>query len=157
MDAGFATMLWLGFTILLLLCPLVRENIRYPLPFLRMPDKHLGELLASYAAAIFFAASLLAFDALSDSAELHLRPFTAVIRWLGSMTFALYLFHQPLLTFLSVYRIVKPSVAPALWVIWVVGGTFLIVITLGRLCERSKGAYKRLFLSMSLGVSGATR
>jgi peptidoglycan/LPS O-acetylase OafA/YrhL len=150
LPAGAARLLWLGCTFLLALCPLVRENIRYPLPFLRMPDKHLGELLAAYLAAGCFAASLLAFDALSDKAQPFLQPLTRVIRWLGSMTFALYLFHQPLLTLFSVYRVVRPSVAPVLWVVWVVGGTLLTVATVGRLCERSKGAYKRLFLSVRI-------
>lgn len=71
------------------------------------------------------------------------------------MTFALYLFHQPLLTLLIVYRIVLPSQAPAIWAIWVIGGTLLIVATLGRLCEQSKGAYKQFFLSAWRSVSRA--
>ena len=64
------------------------------------------------------------------------------------MTFALYLFHQPLLTFFSFYRLVKPSEAPILAVVWLTGGRLLVTATVGRLCEKSKGAYKIGFQSL---------
>jgi peptidoglycan/LPS O-acetylase OafA/YrhL len=147
LHVGSAIILWLGFTFLLLLCPLIEEHIREPLSFLRIPDRTLGELLASYAAAMCFAVNLLTFNAFSDRAEPLFLPFAGLIRWLGSMTFALYLFHQPLLTFYSVYSLGNPG--STLRMIWLIGGTLLIVATLGRFCERSKGAYKRCFLSMS--------
>lgn len=153
LHPGFAIVVWMVFIFLLLLCPLILEHIRVPLEFLRMPDRHLGELLASYAAAICFATSLLAFDAFSEKAEPLILPFTGLVRWLGSMTFALYLFHQPLLSFLTVYRIVLPSTAPVLALIWMFGGTFLIAATLGRFCEQSKGAYKRCFVSIWKGAA----
>jgi peptidoglycan/LPS O-acetylase OafA/YrhL len=153
LHPGSAIVIWMVFIFLLLLCPLLRERIRIPLEFLRMPDKHLGELLASYAAAICFATSLLAFDAFSEKAEPIILPFTGLVRWLGSMTFALYLFHQPLLSFLTVYRIVLPSTAPVFALIWMFGGTFLIAATLGRFCEQSKGAYKRCFVSIWKGAA----
>ena len=143
---GFATVLWLGSTFLLLLCPFIEIGIREHLSFLRMPDPSLGELLASYAAAICFAVNMITFNTISDSAERLLLPFARLIRWLGSMTFALYLFHQPLLSFFSVYNVNGRSSAAQL--ILLIGGTFLIVATLGRFCEQSKGAYKRFFLSM---------
>jgi fucose 4-O-acetylase-like acetyltransferase len=146
LNAGSAIILWLGSTILLSLCFLIEMHFRQHLSFLRMPDQSLGELLASYAAAMCFAVNMLAFNAFSDRAEPLFLPFAGLIRWLGSMTFALYLFHQPLLTFFSVYRVgERPSALP---MIWLIGGTFLIVATLGRFCEQSKGAYKRFFLSM---------
>ena len=153
LHPGFAIVVWMVFIFLLLLCPLIREHIRIPLEFLRMPDKHLGELLASYAAVICFATSLLAFDAFSEKTEPVILPFAGLVRWLGSMTFALYLFHQPLLSFLTVYRIVLPSTAPVFALIWMFGGTFLIAATLGRFCEQSKGAHKRCFVSIWKGAA----
>jgi peptidoglycan/LPS O-acetylase OafA/YrhL len=89
--------------------------------------------------------ALLAFDAFSEKVEPISLPFTGLARWLGSMTFALYLFHQPLLSFLAVYRIVRPSTAPVFASIWMFRGSLLIAATLGRFCEQSKGAYKRCF------------
>ena len=146
LPVGFAVILWLGFTFLLLLSPLIEEHIREPLSFLRMPSRTVGELLASYAAAICFAVNMITFNTISDNAERLLLPFARLIRWLGSMTFALYLFHQPLLSFFGVYNVNGRSSAAQL--ILLIGGTFLIVATLGRFCEQSKGAYKRFFLSM---------
>jgi peptidoglycan/LPS O-acetylase OafA/YrhL len=150
LNAGSAIILWLGSTILLSLCFLIEIRFREPLAFLRMPDRDLGGLLASYAAAMCFAVNMLAFNAFSDKAEPLFLPFAGLIRWLGSMTFALYLFHQPLLSFFTVYPVgesaaERGSVAQMMLLI---GGTFLIVATLGRFCEQSKGAYKRLFLTM---------
>ena len=145
LHVGFAIVLWLGFTLLLLLCPLIEIHIREPLSFLRMPSTRLGELLASYAVAICFTVNIIAFNTFSATAERLFLPFAWLIRWLGSMTFALYLFHQPLLAFFSVYNVGAGS---ARQVILLIGGPFLIVATLGRLCEQSKGTYKRCFLSM---------
>ena len=118
-----AIVLWVGFNFLLLLCPLIEERVQ-PLYSLRI-----GGLLAFYAASICFSLSLLAFNAISDRAEPLFLPFVRLIRWLGSMTFALYLFHFPLLSVFTVYAIGEPS--SALSMIWKVGGTFLIVTTLG--------------------------
>jgi peptidoglycan/LPS O-acetylase OafA/YrhL len=146
LRAGPAMILWLTSAVLLVLCPEIELYIRPHLSFLRMPDKSLGELLASYAASLCFAANMLAFNALSDGAERLFLPFTRLIRWLGSMTFAFYLFHQPLLSLFTVYSLDDRSSAAQFMLL--IGGTFLIVATLGRLCEQSKGAYKRFFLSM---------
>ena len=143
--AGPAMILWLGSTLLLLSCPIIEVHVRNELSFLRMPDASLGGLLASYAAAIAFTVNLLMFNAFADKAEPLFVPFAKSIRWLGSMTFALYLFHQPLLSFFTVYSFNDRSSAAQMALL--VGGTFLVVATLGRFCERSKGAYKRFFLS----------
>jgi peptidoglycan/LPS O-acetylase OafA/YrhL len=146
----FAIVLWLASAVLLLLCPFIELRFRQDLTFLRMPDHHLGGLLVYYAAAICFAANLLTFNALATRAELIFLPFSVFIRWLGSITFALYMFHQPLLSFFSVYPIgesaaERSSIAQATLLI---GGTLLVVATLGRWCEQSKGAYKRFFLTV---------
>lgn len=144
LGAVSAIVIWLISTPLLFLCPLIEIHFRQELSFLRMPDSTLGGLLASYAAASCFALNLVAFNAFSDSAEPLLRPFGGLIRWLGSLTFALYLFHQPLLSVFTVYSLhVPPSTAK---IISLAAATFLIVVTVGRYCEQSKGAYKKGFL-----------
>jgi peptidoglycan/LPS O-acetylase OafA/YrhL len=101
-------------------------------------------LVMDYIDAVAFTIHLAGFGAVGSSAESLLRPLARVFAWLGSLTFALYLFHRPLIQVLAVYSIGEPSS----WQqrLWVFGGTLLIVATLGRLCERQKGAYRRVFL-----------
>jgi peptidoglycan/LPS O-acetylase OafA/YrhL len=148
-----AIVLWLASIVLLSLCALIELRIRKPiLPFSRLPDQTLGELLACYAAAICFAMNIVTFSAFSGKVEPFFLPFSRLIRWLGSITFALYLFHQPLLSFFTVYGVREQSAAAQL--ILLVGGTLLIVSTLGRLCEQSKEAYRRFFLSIWRRAAG---
>jgi hypothetical protein len=72
-----------------------------------------------------------------------LQPVSGVIPWPGPKIFALYLFHLPILSFSTVFP-ADPS--SALQMIALVAVTILVVTTIGRLCEQSKGAYERLFL-----------
>jgi peptidoglycan/LPS O-acetylase OafA/YrhL len=144
MAAGTAAILWLASVFLLLLCPLIEMHMRQPLAFLRMPNASVGELLASHAAAICFTANIVAFNEFCSHAEPLFRPFVGLIRWFGSVTFALYMFHMPIVAFFSVYPVGgRGSLA---WAIVMIGGTLLIVATIGRFCEQSKGYYKRGFL-----------
>ena len=54
------------------------------------------------------------------------------------------MFHMPILASFSVYPVgARGSLT---WAIVMIGGTFLIVATIGRFCEQSKGYYKRGFL-----------
>jgi peptidoglycan/LPS O-acetylase OafA/YrhL len=144
MPAAAGVAAWLLSAFLLLLSPLIELHMRQPLPFLKMPDKHLGELLGAYAAAACFAANIIAFNTFCGGIQTLFKPFVAFIRWLGSMTFALYMFHMPILSFFTVYPIgERDSITQ---VIAMVGGTLLVVATIGRFCEQSKGYYKRAFL-----------
>jgi peptidoglycan/LPS O-acetylase OafA/YrhL len=156
LPARSGIVLWLGSIFFLSLCPIFETNIFYRLPLFRFPNPTLGTLLTSYAAAICFTANLIVFRALSDMAEPVLLSFPKVIRWLGSMTFALYLFHQPLLSFFTFYNLSDRSSVGHLFLL--VGGTFLVVATLGRFCEQTKSAYKHMFVSIGgrvLARSGA--
>jgi peptidoglycan/LPS O-acetylase OafA/YrhL len=136
---------WIGSIFLLLLCPLIEINVLVRLPFLRIPNPTLGTLMAGYAEAVCFALSLVMFDAFSETAESILRSFAKTIRWLGSMTFSLYLFHEPLVSFFTFYNLADRS--SAAHAIWLVGSTFLVVATFGRFCEQSKSWYKRFLMS----------
>lgn len=145
LGAGSAIPVWLVSLVLLPLCASLELRFREHLPFLRTTDQALGALLAAYAAAICFAVNVVAFNAFSDRAEPLFAPLAAVIRWLGSLTFALYLFHQPLLSLFTVYSLPDRSSVAQLALL--TGGTFLVVATVGRFCETTKGAYKRCFLA----------
>jgi peptidoglycan/LPS O-acetylase OafA/YrhL len=140
-DASSAIPLWLVSLTLLPLCSFIELRFRLQLTFLKTPDQAIGSLVAAYAAAACFAVNVVAFNAFSERIEAFLVPSIAVIRWLGSMTFALYLFHQPLLSLFTVYHLPDRSSAGQL--VLLVGGTFLVVATLGRFCENTKDVYKR--------------
>jgi len=133
-------LLWLGGLVLL------GESYRAHFNWLQIPGAHRESILADYVAGIGFALHVVGFNAIADRFSYVLTPWRAPIRWLGSITFALYLFHRPLIQVLAVYSVGAPSS----WAqrIWLLGGTFVVVATLGRLCEQSKGTYKRLFLSV---------
>jgi peptidoglycan/LPS O-acetylase OafA/YrhL len=138
-------LIWVIGLALLPLCSFIELYFRESLSFLRTPDHTIGALLAAYAAATCFAINVLAFNAFSERAEPFLVPIAAIIRWLGAMTFALYLFHQPVLSLFTVYHV--PDRSSAAQLVLLVGGTFLVVATLGRFCENTKGAYKLCFLA----------
>ena len=144
LNPRLAAGVWLLSMALLLSCFVVEESFRQPLKFLRMPDASVGGLLTAYAAAVCFTVNVVAFNSFSTAAERVLQPASTFIRWLGSITFALYLFHEPILSLLTVYPVAGRS-SPAQMAA-LVGFTFLTVGTVGWLCERSKGSYKRFFL-----------
>ena len=137
---------WRGYAFGLAGLTLLLISYRFRFDWLHIPGVHRNALLADYAAGIGFAANILGFNAIAPRAEKLLKPAAGVIRWLGSITFALYLFHRPLIQLFAVYNIGEPSS----WAqrVWLLGGTLLIVATLGYACERSKGAYKTAFLSI---------
>lgn len=120
--------------ILLSLTPLVREATH---------AMALGEhnLIAGYYDASSFALHLIGVSSLSRSLESRLRRGAALIRWLGSLTFALYLFHRPILWVLSAINIGSPSS----WSqrLYLCGVTLLIVVTIGWWCEAQKLPLRR--------------
>jgi len=143
-NAWAAFALWLLSTVLLLSCIVIEEHFRQRLPFLRIPDATTGGLFAAYAAALCFVVNILAFNGFSAVAGRVLQPISGLLRWLGSITFALYLFHMPILSFLTVYPVSGRSSPTQMMAL--IGVTFLVVATVGWACEQSKGAYKRFFL-----------
>jgi len=144
-DGRSVIPLWLVSLALLPLCSFFELYFPEHVAFLRTPHQAIGALLSAYAAATCFAVNVLAFNVFSDRAEPFLVPIAAIIRWLGSMTFALYLFHQPVLSLFTVYHV--PDRSSAAQLVLLVGASFLVVATLGRFCENTKGAYKRCLLA----------
>jgi peptidoglycan/LPS O-acetylase OafA/YrhL len=146
----YAIVLWaISMTGLLVVGPQIEVHFRQQLDFLRIPDNSVGGLLAAYVEALSFALNIFAINALSDKVELVLGLFAKVIGWLGATTFALYMFHQPLLSFFTVYPVgqsfeARTSMAQA---ILLIGGTLLIVGTIGHLCEKLKHPYKRFLVA----------
>ena len=143
--------LWMASVLGLLLAgPLIEVHFRQRLNFLRMPDNTVGGLLAVYVEAISFAVNIFAVNALADKIAIVLNPFAKPIRYLGGTTFALYMFHQPILSCLTVYPVgqsyeARSSIAQATLL---VGVPLLVAVTLGYLFERLKFPYKRSLLGM---------
>jgi peptidoglycan/LPS O-acetylase OafA/YrhL len=145
LSALLGAPLWLMSLLLLPVCASLELQFREPLSFLRTTDQSVGMLLSAYAASFSFAVNVFCFNTLPGQAEKLPMRFATLLRWLGSMTFTLYLFHQPLLSLFTVYHVPDRSSVGQL--VLLVGGTLLVVATLGRFCENSKGAYKRWFLA----------
>jgi peptidoglycan/LPS O-acetylase OafA/YrhL len=81
-----------------------------------------------YAEGVLFAVNILAVRRLSGFLEAILGPFSSAIRWLGMLTFAIYLCHRPLLQFFSALRIGEPGSAAQQ--AWLFGGTAIVIITI---------------------------
>ena len=143
LRTGPAILLWIASACLLLLCPLIEFRFRTHISWVLMPDNAVGAVLACYAAAICFAINVFAFDSFAENAEPLSQYFTLPIRWLGSITFALYLFHMSLQSVFMVYTVGMPATATKM--VLLVAFCFLIVGSLGRVCEQSKNSYKKAF------------
>ena len=126
---------------LLCLAPLVREATQSIWP--------LGEhnLVASYYEALSFALHLIGIASLSSILASSLERGAVLIRWLGSLTFALYLFHRPILWMLSAINIGPPSS----WSqrLYLCCATLLVVTTIGWWCETQKIPIRRRLAELS--------
>jgi peptidoglycan/LPS O-acetylase OafA/YrhL len=85
----------------------------------------------AYAEAALIAVNLLAASALSGWLTKVLGWCGTFVRWLGSVTFAIYLCHFPLLRFLTIFKINEPGT----WQehLWIFGGGFIIMALVARL------------------------
>jgi len=110
------------------------------LPLLRRPHP-----IADYAGALACALNLFAVRSLAHRME-GLKRLAGPIRWFGSLTFALYLFHYPLAACLASFF--PAGEGSVLRYAVVCGGTFLIVATLGRWCEGRKEGLRRAILAL---------
>ena len=107
------------------------------------PDFMIAErnLLADYIFAIMFSAHLVFALPLLKYLSPILCKFQKTIVYLASLTFSLYLFHRPLIqVFATVFD--EPSSFENR--ILVIGGTFLVVLILGRYCENLKYPIKKV-------------
>jgi peptidoglycan/LPS O-acetylase OafA/YrhL len=99
-----------------------------------------------YAEALFFACNILAVGKMSSLIEALLGRFETLIRWLGSLTFALYLCHRPLLQFFATVRLGVPGMP--LQHLWLFGMSALVIIGIASLGEWLRRAMRRHLSSM---------
>lgn len=104
-------------------------------------------IVASYYDALSFALHLVGMLSLGPLLVTLLGRSEAPIRWLGSLTFALYLFHRPIFWVLSALPIGPPSS----WSqrIYLCCVTLLVVMTIGWWCETQKRPIRRWLTTLS--------
>jgi peptidoglycan/LPS O-acetylase OafA/YrhL len=100
-----------------------------------------------YAAGILIAINIYAAAGIAPMLGAALGRFDNAVRWLGMLTFSLYLCHRPLLNFFSVVAADAPT--SLIQKAWVFGGTFAVVIAVAYVGEwlriRIKGRLAVLF------------
>jgi len=100
---------------------------------LRTADDSPTRYGVDYLEGILFAVNIAAATGFAPAIEWALGPFSRTIRWLGMLTFALYLCHRPLLYFFSA---VSAGHAGS-WKqsLWLFGMTFAVVIAIAHIGE----------------------
>lgn len=117
---------------------------------------HMSEnFIESYIVGTLVAVHFVGIASLARGEGGILRALERPIRYLGSFTFAIYLFHFPLLLFFAAAS--KNVVQPVLQQIIVVFGTIIVIWLLGIGTERQKGNVKRWMLSGCNAISGTIR
>jgi len=126
------------FLILFLFSPVIRGEFELKIPYVGR------NILADYFEAITFSMHIIFGLPLFKLIKTYLFKYSRVIRWLASLTFALYLFHRPLMQLLV---LLSPS-EPSSWVtrFIVLGGTAFVVVVLGLWSERQKSIIKKFLL-----------
>jgi len=116
--------------------PWIRENVAFRIPYINRED-----VLGDYFDGIIFSLHLLFSLPLLAAAKPLLLRFSDPIKWAASLTFALYLFHRPLIQVFAVLAPEDPSALSSRLI--VLGGTFLLVATFGAWCEKQKFTIKK--------------
>lgn len=83
-------------------------------------------VILDYTVGILFAFNLFSAHGISSLLESFLKKYTKLIRWLGAMTFPLYLCHRPSIQFLSGFQFDGPG--GLIQTAWVLGGTLMIAV-----------------------------
>jgi peptidoglycan/LPS O-acetylase OafA/YrhL len=92
----------------------------------RGPDDPVNLYAIDYAEGFLFACNIVAAGSVSGLLNKALGWCPGFLRWLGMLTFALYLCHRPLLYFFSALALARPR--SALQLTWLLGMTFLVVV-----------------------------
>lgn len=90
-----------------------------------------------YAEGLLFAVNLFAAGSIAPLLDRWLGWCARFVRWLGMLTFALYVCHRPLLYFFSALRVAEPT--SSLQLAWLFGMTLLVVIGMAYLGEWLRG------------------
>ncbi len=111
--------------------------------------------LSSYIIGTLIALHFIGVASVAPRLAKFLTFFEKPVRYLAGYTFAIYLFHYPLLQFFAAAssKIAQPSSRSAI-VVW---GTIMAIWALGTITERRKSDVKRWLLSSYDAIAGRTR
>jgi peptidoglycan/LPS O-acetylase OafA/YrhL len=97
-----------------------------------------------YVEALLVATNIYATSALSGWFGIVLAWCRPIIRWLGSLTFGIYLCHIPLFQFLTAIRIDQPGTPREQ--AWLFGSSFLVIVAIASLADQMRAALRRVLL-----------
>jgi len=94
----------------------------------------IGRLLhLDYAEGLLFAVNILMANRLSVALDRSLNRFAPVVRWLGGLTFAMYLCHRPVMHFLALPN--TPGAITVMDMVRVLGGVLIVVAAMAWLTD----------------------
>jgi peptidoglycan/LPS O-acetylase OafA/YrhL len=101
--------------------------------WLRGADDPPNRYAVDYMEAGLFAINMIAANGLAPVLERLLGPFSGAVRWLGMLTFALYLCHRPLLYFFAALPLGRPG--SWIQIVWLFGMTLLVIVAIAYVGE----------------------
>jgi len=131
----------LALLLLIFIGPIIRE-IEVAIPYISRK-----EVLADYFDAICFSLHIYFSSILLSKSRELLFKFEKPIRWFASLTFALYLFHRPIIQLIGAVNF--DNVESLYNRVLMILGTFIIVAIIGRWSEKQKFTIK-LFIEKNI-------
>ena len=104
-------------------------------------------LWLDYGEGLLIAVNILAAYALSSLFETAMGWCATFVRWLGNLTFAVYLCHYPLLIFFSAIRIGAPGTPQQH--LWLFGGSFLVMALVTWFGDHARYALRRWLTALT--------
>jgi len=115
--------------------------------FIMMLNHPAEKFGADYLLALAIAMNIVSFYFISARVVIFNNASIKIIRFASSYTFSLYLFHMPILFFIS--ALIPYSETPFLNIFGCLFVTIILIVILGNLTEKKKSSYKRLFFFLS--------
>jgi len=116
---------------IIFLSPLIRSKFQVDLYLSQR-----SEIPADYFDGLLFAIHLTLAPNILFYISKYFVGVSSYITWLASLTFALYLFHRPIIQILAAVEFVPPDTVMGR--VYMIGITIFVVATLGRWCETQK-------------------
>ena len=104
------------------------------------------DLLWTYAVALLFAAHIIGFNGVTQRLGGVLLRFARPIRWVSGATFSIYLYHLPIIQFLTTVTPWEPTA----WQnrVLMVPGVLVVLFLLAELTERRKEWWRKMFSTL---------
>ncbi len=122
--------------LLLVAGPILKNHIGFTIPYIKR-----WALAGEYFDAITFTLHIMFAQSLVLFFKKVIFFMEVPVRWLASLTFALYLFHVPLLNVLPLLYVEDESAISSRLILYT--GTFIIIASFGRWCEKQKYPLKQ--------------